>query len=505
MGVSPWAAEEMATADFGDERLDARAAVVLSAMGERPNLSIPAACGGLGGGHNEVQAAYRFFDNDKVTFGQVLVPHVRQTLRRMADHPVVLLTQDTTEVDLTRPRQQVEGVGDLGQSRKGLLLHVLHAFTPAGLPLGTLRGEVINRTQGVSHAPTRRKQRKRKHTPIERKESLRWLSGLREARGVAGELPQVRCVCLADSEGDIYECFAEPRGEPRGESAGTAAQTHWIIRACQDRALEDNSQGESEGEEGQPHRRLRERVLANPVLYELDLMIREREPKTAAETRARRQTRRAREARVQVRAATVTLRPPWREDRQLPEVTVNVVLVHEPAPPQGESPVEWVLITTLPIDTPDDVRKVVEYYCVRWSVEVFFRTLKSGCRVERRRFEDVRRVLPCLAMCLVMAWRTMYVCRCGGDCPEADCEAVFEPCEWKSVWAAVHRKKPPKDAKDRPRLREMVRLVARLGGYVERPGAEPGVQSMWIGLSRMSDLALAWQTFGPGAAIDESS
>jgi hypothetical protein len=194
----------------------------------------------------------------------------------------------------------------------------------------------------------------------------------------------------------------------------------------------------------------------------------------------------------------VSLRPPPRSDRQLPAVAVNVVLVREDNPPPGESAVEWVLMTTLPIDTPEQVRLVVEYYCVRWNIEILFRTLKSGCRIERRRLEHVERVLPCLMMYPIVAWRTMFVCRMGRACPDADCQTLFEPSEWKAVWAAVHRKKPPEK---RPRLSEMVHLIAQLGGYVEHPTHEPGSQTVWIGLQRMHDLAWAWDTFGPEAKI----
>src|SRR5947209_20238884 len=67
-------------------------------------------------------------------------------------------------------------------------------------------------------------------------------------------------------------------------------------------------------------------------------------------------------------------------------------------------------------------------------------TLKSGCRLEERRFERMGRVLPCLALCLLVAWRTRFVCRMGREGPDADCECIFEPSEWKAVWVAVHKK-----------------------------------------------------------------
>jgi len=473
--IAPWAKEETAGVDLGDKRLDERIAILLSDLGSRPALSIPAACGGKA----EMKAAYRFFNNDKVTFDGVIEPHITRTKERMAAQKVVLVVQDTTEVDLTRPEQEVEGAGELDGSRRGFLLHEMHAFVPDGTPLGTAWAEVLNRTEGVSHASAAEKSRERKQTPIEEKESFRWLTGLRAAREIAQELPTVQIVCVADSEADIYEVFAEPRGEH---------PVHWLIRACQDRATD-----------GDTAQRLRDQVLAAPVLYEAELLIRGRTAKTGeVEDRARRQNRETRRATVEVRAASVTLRPPHRHDRKLPPVTVNVVLVREPNPPPGETPVEWILVTTLPIDTLEQVRTIVEFYCVRWCIEILFRTLKSGCRIERRRFEHIDRVLPCLGVYLIVAWRVMFVCRMGRNFPDIDCEAIFETSEWKAVWVAVKRRQPPQKP---PRLAEMVHLIASLGGYIKRPHSEPGTQTLWIGLQRVYDLAWAWDTFGPGAKI----
>lgn len=473
--MAAWALEEMATADFGDERLDDRVVTVLSALGNRPTMSIPAACGGRA----EMHAAYRFFDNDKVTFAKVLEPHIQRTRERVAAQTVVLLVQDTSEIDLTRPELEVQGAGDLDGSRRGFLLHDLQAFTPEGTPLGTAWAEIINRTEGVSHAAPTQKRAKNKALPIEEKESLRWLTGLRQARELAQQTPTTQCICITDSEGDIYELFAEARGE---------RPVHWLIRACQERAVED-----------QPGQHVRDQVQSTRLLYEVELLIRGRKAKMGqVEDRSRRQNRVTRQAKVEVRAATLTLRPPWRPDRELPPVTVNVVLVREPNPPAGEPPVEWLLLTTLPIDTLEQVRTIVAYYCVRWTIEVLFRTLKSGCRIEHRRFEHINRLLPCLGICLIVAWRTLFVCRMGRECPDLDCQAIFEPSEWKAVWVAVHRKDPPRKV---PSLAELVHLIARLGGYVERPKNDPGPQTLWVGLQRMYDLAWAWDTFGPASKV----
>lgn len=205
-------------------------------------------------------------------------------------------------------------------------------------------------------------------------------------------------------------------------------------------------------------------------------------------------------AEVEVRAARVTLRPPWRPDRRLPPVSVNVVLVREVNPPADEPPMEWILVTNLPIDSIEQVRQAIQYYCVRWMIELLFRTLKSGCRVEVRRFEHVDRLLACLAVYLIVAWRTLYVCRLGRSCPDISCEAIFEPAEWKSVYRVVRREAPPSTP---PKLSEMVRMVAQLGGYVGRKRPDqPGPQTVWLGLQRMHDMALCWQLFGPEAKTE---
>ena len=476
---APWAVEEATGANFGDKRLNDRMAVVLSDLGTRPNVSIPAACKG----RSEMHAAYRFFANKSVTFEKVLEPHVQRTLQRMSGQETALLIQDTTEIDLSRPNSVVCGVGNLDGVRRGILLHEMQAFTPDGTPLGTVWAHCINRAEPTSDASSREKKRRRKFKPIEQKESMRWLSGIRRAREIAAELPQVHCIAIADSEGDIYECLAEPSLEAK------PGQFDWIVRGCHDRALDDETE-----------KHLRQTLLGTPVVYKKQIQVRPRKAKIDNGKRARRKLRGKRKAWVEVRAATVTLRAPSRKDRKLPPVTVNAVLVREIDPPAGEEPLEWLLLTSLPIKAKNQVKTIVGYYCKRWGIEVFFKTLKSGCRVEERRFEDVERVLPSLAMYLIVAWRTLFICHMSREYPQADCELVLEPSEWKAVWTAIHQTKPPRQ---KPDLKTMIHNIASLGGYVESPKREPGAKTLWIGLQRMGDLAWAWDTFGPGARNGE--
>ena len=174
---------------------------------------------------------------------------------------------------------------------------------------------------------------------------------------------------------------------------------------------------------------------------------------------------------------------------------MNVVLVEETNPPHGATPIQWLLITTLPIDDPEQVQQIVSYYSVRWQIEIYFRTMKSGCRIEDRKFETLDRLLNCVAVYSIVAWKIMYLCRLGRECPDLDCDIIFEPSEWKSVCMTVCHEDPPSTA---PTLNEMIRMIATLGGYVNRRSTQPGPQTLWLGLQRVHDLSTAWETFGPG-------
>ena len=206
-------------------------------------------------------------------------------------------------------------------------------------------------------------------------------------------------------------------------------------------------------------------------------------------------SRDSRAAEVEIRAARMTLNPPSRSDRKLPGLSLNVVLVEEPNPPEGSEAVQWVLLTTLPIDTLEQVQQIIEYYCLRWQIEVYFRTLKSGCRVEERQFETLSRIENSLAVYTMVAWRVMYLCYLGRECPDLNCEVVLTPSEWKSVYRVKHRREELPSTP--PRLNDMIRLIASLGGYVIRPKTHPGTQTLWTGLQQTHFFAMAWDAFGP--------
>lgn len=476
--VSDWVATELRTVDLGDKRRNERLAELLSSLAAAPSKSIPAA---VNGGHNETTAAYRLFDNDAVDFVSILQPHIDATYQRVAEQEMVIVAQDTTELNLTRPKEQVSGAGPLdGQSRFGELLHPLVAFTPSGTPLGTLGADLWTRDFGPSKAKNRKK------LPIEEKESLRWLETHKHAQEIAKDHPKTKFVCVADSEADIFEVIDCDKDSP--------ANFGWITRSCYDRSLVNDDP------EAPSH--LHAQLLQSPVLYSKQIYIRGRNKKLACDNRARNQPRVSRQCEIEVRATTVTLAAPPRNDRKLANITLNAVLAQEINAPADDVPVSWLLLTNLPISSEAEIELVIQYYCIRWMIEIFFRTLKSGSRIEKRRFETIERFERCLAVSMIVAWRTFYTTKIGRDLPEISCEAVFTEDEWQPVYKLVTGEDPPSTP---PALQRMVRLIARLGGYIDRArDDEPGTDTVMRGMERLHDISACWRSFGPKSKLADT-
>jgi Transposase Tn5 dimerisation domain/Transposase DNA-binding len=486
--MQEWILTETATADIGDKRLNRRYQIVLNSMTQKPSLKFPAGCNGRA----EMDAAYRFLDNKKVGDKQILLAHRDATLERIRAEKVVLIPQDTTELDMTRPQEVMTGSGPLNdESRVGFHDHALVAYTPDGVPLGVVAADIWARDFDEFEKDADQKRAERRAKAIEEKESYRWLAGYREACRVAQEAPETLVVSLSDSEGDIYECLIE------GQKQTDVRKAEWIIRACQDRALIVD-RGKAPG----CPKRLRARVASTPILDHMTVEVRERQPKSK-DDRKRRQPREARTAQLTLQAARVKLRAPDRPGERLPDIEVNCVLVTEPNPPEGAEPVEWLLLTSLPIDTVEQVHTIIRYYCGRWCIEIFFRILKSGCKVEESQLEKAERFLPYLALCMIVAWRVAYLMMLGRECPDLPCDVAFDEDEWKTAYTVVKNQPPPDKP---PSLKTMVRLVASLGGYLGRKGdGEPGPKAIWVGLQRLTDLVRGWRAFARhGVARDEA-
>jgi hypothetical protein len=440
-------AAELDGIDLGDQRLNRRARRILAKLGDKPTVSIPAACGGW----DETRAAYRLFDHSEVTAERVLAPHIACTEERLRAHPRVLCIQDTTELDYTKKK----GIAELGplnyESRWGLYLHPTLAVTPERVPLGLLAVHSWARepgSLGQEKDPTR---------PLEEKESVRWVDGFARVNELAEQLSETRLTYIADREGDLYDLFVEAPCPERGAD--------WLVRVQHaERLLADG-------------RKLRAVIDTAAVLTEITF------------TRPAANGRSARTVHQQIKVVRVTLKAPARPDRTLPDVTVTALLATELQPPAGEDPLDWLLLTNLPVETPEQAIEKLAWYLCRWQIEVYFKVLKSGCRVEQLQLEKRARLEPALAFYMIIAWRVLYLTMLGRDCPEMPCDTVFADEEWKAVYLVTQRKPPPDEP---PSLDTMVRMVAGLGGFLNRKNdGFPGPKTLWIGLQRIPDFVLA--------------
>ena len=440
-----WASEEFAEIDLGDARLNRRVALIAERLSGAPHVSIPTACNGWA----ETKAAYRLLAHESVTDTEVLAPHVDRTLDRMRGHPVVLCLSDTTEVDFTR--HPAEGLGTLSyEFQSGFLLHPVLAVTPQRLCLGVLGAQWIVRDPtklGTSLAT-------KKKRPLEEKESHRWPAAFDQVCAQAQQMHGTRLVYVADRESDVYELLLKAQQAP----------ADLLIRSNQDRALDDGQH-------------LHDVVSTAPTVGIVDVSV----PKTAE--------RPARTAHLTLRCARVTLRPPYRKGQTLPPITITVVRAREEQPEPGCDALDWILLTNRSTTTLEEAQTLLEWYVCRWQIEVYFRILKTGCGIEKLQLADFSRLQVAIAIYLIVAWRIQFLLTLGRDTPDLPCDSVFEPDEWKAAWIVARRTAPPTTP---PKLQEMIRMVATLGGFLGRAGdGQPGSKTLWTGLDMVRHFVIA--------------
>jgi len=454
-------AAELDGIQLGDKRLNRRSKQLLEALAANPEASINSACQGWA----DTMAAYRFFDNSAVAPEKILRPHSEATVHRMREQPVALVIQDTTELDFTRhPPHDAQC---LNTSRRfGLYDHTHLATTPDGLCLG-----VVDQEQFAREPESLGKTAEREALPIDEKESLRWLTGYRLAGELAAKCPETQIISVADREADIHDIFVEYQQQalPRAD---------FVIRSQVNRCLTERDLEAG----GHVYRKIRDEVQSAPLLGTHVIELNQT-PKRAA-----------RQATLEIRAVTVQIKPPT-ERPHMPPVTLQLVLAHEVGGPGDGTDVSWLLLTSLPISTFKEVLQILDCYVARWIIEVYFRILKTGCRVEEIQLETMDRLQNCLAFYKIIAARVLYLTYLNRTTPQLPCTAVFADSEWKSVWRVVKQKPLPKQP---PTLGEFMKVLTHLGGYNNRATeAPPGPQPLWVGIRRMLDFARAWLAFGP--------
>ena len=195
---------------------------------------------------------------------------------------------------------------------------------------------------------------------------------------------------------------------------------------------------------------------------------------------------------IYTKAVHIALPDKQKKDKSYKPIKITAILCTENNPPAGAEAIEWLLITDLPVLTFEDACEKIQWYTCRWQIEIFFKVLKSGCVIEKLQLTD-KNFSTCLSFYMIIAWRILYIVACGRHCPDMSCECVFSKEEWQTTYIMVYRKKPPQAP---PTLNEMTRMVASLGGYLNRKSdPEPGVKTMWIGLRNMQEHLKAKNAF----------
>jgi len=446
-----WAAEEFGALKL-DARLKQRTMRVARDFFAQPRANLPQACGSAA----RLKGALRLFKHPRVNMQTLLSAHYESTLARLRQEPVVLAVCDSTTLNYSA-HPGTEGLGLIGSRQDGpigLWLHETLAFNPQGVPLGLLKVQHWVRDPadfGIKH--------KRKQRPIEQKESYKWIESWQAVEAAQKHCPNTQLVMVADRESDVYELFAAARDSP----------AQLLVRAESDRKV------------GGPQATLWPFMQAQPLAGALTVSV------------GKRRNSPARQAELSVRFARVQLHPPATRKR-LGAIEVYAVWAKEMHPPAGVEALDWMLLTTVPTLSLEQACERLSWYARRWGIEIYHRTLKSGCRIEDRQLGSADRLEACLAIDMVVAWRVFHLVHLGRQTPDAPCTVYFEEDQWKALLCFTEQNPVPPATP--PTLRQAMRRVARLGGFLARKSdGEPGAQTLWLGLQRLDDITTMYRVF----------
>ena len=449
----PAISAELREADLGDKRLNRRLGLLADQLAERPDESFPRALDDA-----QLEAAYRFFGNDRVSPEAILAPHFRQSARRAAERERVLVVHDTTQFDFPGNSKR-EGLGRLIKpSAQGFFGHFSLALSADGarVPLGLLALETVFRLdRSIGH---------KNWTPAKnRGERARWLNCVDDAETLLAG--QTKAIHVMDREADSYALLAGLADRGRD----------FVVRSFQDRVLVDHEA------------RLREvgRAAKPSIRREVPLSPR---PQIGGPKGERHPARRFRIASLSIAAVGVELpRTGDAGSAGSATIRVNVIHVFEKQPPAGETAVEWFLLTSLPIDTPDSLAFAVDCYRARWVIEEFFKALKTGCQYENRQLESADSLLNALAIFAPVAWRLLLLRHLARNDAKAPATAALTAQQLQVLKAVSKKPLPP-----RPTIRDAMLAVAALGGHLKSNG-DPGWLVLGRGLHDLLLLELGWR------------
>ncbi len=466
-----WASLEFGDINLGDPRLSSRLIKLADKLATSPESPINQACGDWA----ETKGAYRFFQNENVNKKDILASHAVKTVERAKQYETILAIQDTSYFTYTG-HKKTTGLGMISKSSNknskikdcvGVIMHTSFAVSPEGLPLGILDQSIVSRKPKSEELKNKMKNGLCSTVAIEDKESIRWLNSLKKTQdAVCGS--KVKVVTLCDREGDFYEFFEHAH----------RLKTSVLVRACADRNINISSLHSRKA-----HDQLWATIHGFPCvgIIEVEIPARDQRP--------------ARTAQLETRFGSFTMNPPRNHFRhkteKLPNLNLNAVYVVERNSPNGEEALEWMLLTDLPVTSFEEAKEKVSWYCLRWRIEVFHKILKSGLRVEQCRLQTADRLIRYLTVMSIIAWRIYWVTLIARTDPDLPCTPFFAEEEWKILYSKI--KKTKSYPKEPPRIREVVRWIAQLGGFLGRKGdGEPGVITFWRGWKRLFDLSEGW-------------
>jgi Transposase DNA-binding/Transposase DDE domain len=447
---------EFEGASFGDRRLDARLVALGTMLAVSPDRSFPRAAPNQA----DLRAAYRFMNNDAVGSDGILAPHRAQTAGRAATLAQVLVLHDTTQFEFPGEDDR-DGCGFIRSADdQGFLMHC--ALVVAGdnsrRPLGVIASRTWVRT--VRKAKRRRGAETFKDAE---RESNRWGELVDKAELRLGSTPAIH---IADREADAFPLLQKMKG----------AGSRFVIRMRQDRVVVD------EDDERDGH--ASEAIATAPWIVSLQVPLSRRlsRPMPAAKQPAREE----RLASLTVSATKIRLKAPdYMPADQREAVEVNVVYAFEENPPEGTEPVSWVLLTTEPVATHEQVLAVLEAYRTRWLIEEFFKALKTGCAIEKRQLESYDALVNALSLFIPIAWQILLLRNLHRTEPRAPAELVLRPSQIE-----VLRARLPKLMPLAPTVDDALRAVAHLGGHFIKK--LPGWQVLGRGMEDLLLLEEGW-------------
>ncbi|KNE75156.1 transposase (plasmid) [Candidatus Burkholderia crenata] len=398
--ANAWLNEEAGQSRFRDERLGKRFRLVLERLWSCIGQSIPMAfqdwC--------NTKAAYRFLSNPKVSEQVILSGHFEATRSRFAaSGGPVLILQDTTEFSYKRERPELIGSTRKVPSRPDkkrqspkhtvceILMHSSLAVTTQGIPLGLAAIKFWSRKKFKGCDALKRKINPTR-VPIEEKESYRWLENLRQSTALFGE-PN-RCVHVGDRESDIYELFC----------LAHELQTNFLVRTCVDRLAGDGN---------------------HTIAHEMD----EACLKGVHQIAVRDQNGKVERAVLELRYRRITILPPIGKQRRYPALSLTIIHAVEQGLPKARKRIEWKLITNLPVTSRRQAIEKLDWYALRWKIEVFHKILKSGCKAEESKLRTADRLANLIAVFCIVSWRIFWITTVNRAAPQLPAEIAMTPTE----------------------------------------------------------------------------